>query len=150
MSDAQTYYWLHSMNVLGQVNAGVTADDPLATCFNQGGTNNYVAHNYSGTSKTVNFSDGGSLFVPAYSLVSSLQPREPIIKVVSAALVEGVGISWPTTEGSTYTVEWADELGSNVQWNSLGPVVQGDWTTKTVFDPVGIHSNRYYRGIETP
>ena len=149
MSDAQTYYWLHSMNVLGQVNAGVTADDPLAVVFNNGGTNNYVAHNYSGVSKTVNFSDGGSLFVPPYTLVSSLEPRDPIINVVSAALVEGVGISWPSTDGSTYTVQWTDNLGSNTVWNSMDPVV-GDWTTKTVFDPMGIHSSRTYRGIETP
>ncbi|HSR88479.1 MAG TPA: glycosyl hydrolase, partial [Pontiella sp.] len=51
MSDAQTYYWLHSIYALGQVNAGVTADDPLAAVFNKGGTNNYVAHNYSSVSK---------------------------------------------------------------------------------------------------
>ena len=150
MSDAQTYYWLHSMNVLGQVNAGVTADDPLAVVFSNGGTNNYVAHNYSGVSKTINFSDGGSLYVPPYSLVSSLEPRDPIINVVPAVLVEGVGISWPSTDGSTYTVQWSDNLGSNTVWNTLVPAVEGDWTTKTVFDPMGIHSSRTYRGIETP
>lgn len=149
MSDAQTYYWLHSMNALGQVNAGVTADDPLAAVFNKGGTNNYVAHNYSGTSKTINFSDGGSLYVPAYTLVSSIDPRDPVTNVVSAVLVEGVGISWPSTDGSTYTLQWTDSLGSNTVWNSMDPVV-GDWTTKTVFDPTGGHSNRSYRGIEMP
>jgi hypothetical protein len=137
------------MNVLGQVNASVTADDPLAAVFSNGGTNNYVAHNYSGVSKTVNFSDGGSLYVPPYSLVSSLDPRDPIINVVPAVLVEGVGISWPSTDGSTYTVQWTDNLGSNTVWNSMDPVV-GDWTTKTVFDPSGSHSNRVYRGIEMP
>ena len=149
MSDAQTYYWLHSMNALGQVNASVTADDPLATVFNKGGTNNYVAHNYSGVSKTVNFSDGGSLYVPAYTLVSSLDPRDPITNVVSAVLVEGVGISWPSTDGSLYIVQWADELGSNTTWNSFPSTVEGDWTTKTEFDADGAHSNRFYRIIET-
>ena len=150
MSDAQTYYWLHSMNALGQVNAGVTADDPLAVVFNKDGTNNYVAHNYGSTAKTVHFSDGGSLYVPPYTLVSSLEPRDPIINVVPAVLVEGVGISWPSTDGSTYILEWADNLGSNTVWNSLGTEVEGDWTTKTVFDPSGDHSNRSYRGIEIP
>jgi endoglucanase Acf2 len=149
MSDAQTYYWLHSMNALGQVNAEVTADDPLATVFNKEGTNNYVAHNYSGTPKTIQFSDGGRLYVPAYSLISSLDPRDPITNVVSAVIVKGVGISWPSTEGSTYTVQWTDDLSSNTVWHSMDPVV-GDWTTKTVFDPVGVHSNRAYRGVEGP
>jgi endoglucanase Acf2 len=150
ISDAQTYYWLHSMNALGQVNAGVTADDPLAAVFNKGGTNNYVAHNYSGVSKTVNFSDGGRLYVPPYTLVSSLDPRDPVTNLVSAVIVEGVGIRWPSTDGSTYTIQWSDHLSSNTVWNTLGPAVEGDWTTKTVFDPMGLHSNRSYRGIETP
>jgi endo-1,3(4)-beta-glucanase len=151
MSDAQTYYWLHSMNALGQVDVGVTADDPLAAVFNKGGTNAYVAQNYSGTAKTVQFSDGASLYVPPYTLASSLDPRDPVTNVVSSVvLMEGVSISWPSTDGSTYTVEWTDNLGSNTVWNSLDPVVEGDWTTKTVFDPSGIHSNRSYRGIEMP
>ena len=148
MSDAQTYYWLHSMNALGQVDVGVTANDPLAVVFNKEGTRTYVAHNYGSTLKTILFSDGASLYVPPYTLATSLDPRDPIINIVSAVLVEGIGISWPSTEGSTYTMQWTDELGTNTVWNNLGPVVEGDWTTKTVFDPVGIHSNRSYRGIE--
>jgi hypothetical protein len=107
-----------------------------------------VAHNYGGTSRTVRFSDGASLYVPPHTLVSSLDPREPVTNIVSAVLVEGVAISWPSTEGSAYTVQWTDELGSNTVWNSLGPVVEGDWGTKTVFDPSGGHTNRVYRGIE--
>ena len=150
MSDAQTYYWLHSMNALGQVDVGVTADDPLAVVFSKSGTRAYVAHNYGSTSKTVQFSDGASLYIPPYTFVSSLDPREPVTNLVSAVLVEGVGISWPSTEGSTYTVQWTDGLGSNTIWNSLDPAVEGDWTTKTVFDPSGVHSNRSYRGIEMP
>ena len=150
MSDAQTYYWLHSMNALGQVNATVTADDPLATVFNKGGTNNYVAHNYGSTSKTVNFSDGASLYVPAHTLVSSLDPTDPVTNVVASAVLEGVGISWPTTDGTNYMIEWSSELGTNAFWSPLNPVVEGDWTTKTVFDPIDPNSNRFYRGIENP
>jgi endoglucanase Acf2 len=150
ISDAQTYYWLHSMNALGQVDVGVTADDPLAAAFSKDGVRNYAAHNYSGASRTVHFSDGASLYVPPRTLVSSLDPREPVTNVVSAVLVEGVGISWPSTAGSIYTVQWTDEPGTNTVWNTLAPVIEGDWTTKTVFDPIGIHSNRFYRGIEMP
>ncbi|MEX0321584.1 MAG: glycosyl hydrolase [Puniceicoccaceae bacterium] len=72
ISDAQTYYWLHSMNALGQVDTGVTANDPLAAVFSKGGERTYVAHNYSDTLKTIQFSDGASLEVPANSLVTSL------------------------------------------------------------------------------
>ena len=72
VSDAQTYYWLHSMNILGQVDASITANDPLAVVFNKDGQKTYVAHNYSTTEKTIDFSDGARLTVPAGSLATSL------------------------------------------------------------------------------
>lgn len=67
---------------------------------------------------------------------------------VAATIQNGVGISWPSTAGSTYTVQWKDSL-TNTVWNNLEPTVEGDWTTKTVFDPV-IDSSRFYQVVETP
>lgn len=72
VSDAQTYYWLHAMNALGQVDATVSADDPLAAVFSRDGMKTYVAHNYDSVPKTVTFSDGAELLVPARSLATSL------------------------------------------------------------------------------
>ncbi|HKL22645.1 MAG TPA: glycoside hydrolase family 16 protein [Tichowtungia sp.] len=69
--------------------------------------------------------------------------------VVSAIIEDGVGISWPSTDGSTYTVQWTDRL-TNANWNSLSPTVEGDWTTKTMFDPFGMDPSRFYQVIETP
>jgi endoglucanase Acf2 len=72
VSDAQTYHWLHAMNVLGNVDASLTANHPLAAAFNKNGTIVYVAQNYGGTSIDVTFSDGYILTVPAYTLKTSL------------------------------------------------------------------------------
>jgi len=69
--------------------------------------------------------------------------------VVSAVVEQGVGISWPSTAGSFYTVQWTDELSTNTIWNSVSPAVEGDWTTKTVFDPI-IDAARFYQVLETP
>jgi endo-1,3(4)-beta-glucanase len=63
ISDAQTYHWLHALSALGQVDAAVTADDPLAVAFSKDGLRTYVAHNYTDGSKTVRFSDGATLTV---------------------------------------------------------------------------------------
>lgn len=65
VSDAQTYHWLHSMNALGQVDATVTADYPIAATFNKNGMLSYVAHNYGNQPITVTFSTGYKLEVPA-------------------------------------------------------------------------------------
>lgn len=71
ISDAQTYHWLHAMNALGVPDASITADHPIATAFNDGGTITYVAHNYSNSPITVTFSTGFMLDVPANSMATS-------------------------------------------------------------------------------
>lgn len=71
ISDAQTYYWLHSMNALGNVDDSLTADCPVAAAFYKNGTITYVAQNYSNSPITVHFSDGYYLQVPANKLVTS-------------------------------------------------------------------------------
>jgi len=73
--------------------------------------------------------------------------RAYVTNIVSAAIQDGVGISWPSTDGSIYTVQWKDDL-TNTFWNSVSPTVEGDWTTKTVFDPFGIHPARFYQVLE--
>ncbi|MFN8205919.1 MAG: glycosyl hydrolase [Bacteroidales bacterium] len=71
ISDAQTYYWLHSMNALGRVDGTVTADYPLAAAFSLEGKKTYVAHNYGTEEIIVHFSDGFELSVPSGKMVTS-------------------------------------------------------------------------------
>ncbi len=73
ISDAQTYYWLHSMNAIGSVRSNIFADHPIAASFenNNDGELTYVAHNYSNTPITVTFSDGFQLEVPAEEMVTN-------------------------------------------------------------------------------
>lgn len=71
VSDAQTYHWLHSMNVLGIVDTTVTANHPLAAAFNKAGDITYVAQNYGSDSIAVTFSSGYVLDVPPHTLATS-------------------------------------------------------------------------------
>ncbi len=71
ISDAQTYHWLHSMNVLGTFNTAISSNYPLAAVFTKNGVNTYVAHNYSNTSIQVTFSDAYVLTVPARQMATS-------------------------------------------------------------------------------
>lgn len=71
ISDAQTYHWLHAMKALGQIDISVTADYPIAAVFSDNDSKTYVAHNYSNTQITVNYSDGYQLIVPANKMVTS-------------------------------------------------------------------------------
>ena len=71
VSDAQTYHWLHAMNVLGNVSNSITSNHPLAAVFIKNGVKTYVAHNYKNTPITVTFSDNFTLNVPAKSMVTN-------------------------------------------------------------------------------
>ena len=71
VSDAQTYHWLHAMNVLGNVDATITSDHPIAAVFKKGNNKTYTAHNYSNNPITVTFSDSYTLQVPANSMATS-------------------------------------------------------------------------------
>ena len=72
VSDAQTYHWLHSMNVLGNVDVSLTANHPLAAAFNKNGSLTYVGQNYGTDTLSVTFSDGYVLTVPPRTLATSL------------------------------------------------------------------------------
>lgn len=72
VSDAQTYYWLHSLKVLGAPDATVTADHPLAAAFQGDGNRIYVAQNYGSSSLNVQFSDGYQLTVAPGELATSM------------------------------------------------------------------------------
>ncbi len=70
--------------------------------------------------------------------------------LVAGIAEDGFGISWPSTAGTSYQVEWTDSESSHTEWTPVGPVVIGDWSIKTVFDPLGPYTDRIYRVIELP
>jgi beta-glucanase (GH16 family) len=70
--------------------------------------------------------------------------------IVPSIVERGVGLSWPSTDGSIYVVQWAAELGPDAVWNDLSAPIEGDWTTKTVFDAFGPEERMFYRAIELP
>ncbi|MFO1478301.1 MAG: family 16 glycosylhydrolase [Verrucomicrobiota bacterium] len=64
--------------------------------------------------------------------------------VISADVLDGVGISWPTQSGTNYTVQWTSDPGVTSSWNALATIV-GDGKTNLVFDPLPGVSARFYR-----
>ncbi|WP_440897031.1 glycosyl hydrolase [Amphibacillus sp. Q70] len=76
---AQTYHWIHNLNVLGRVDPSITADHPIYAVFNQDGERTYVAYNYSNSPITVNFSDGHSITVDAnsFNIGNGDEPDDP-------------------------------------------------------------------------
>jgi len=70
--------------------------------------------------------------------------------IVSAEILDGVGISWPTSAGANYTVQWSTNLGPASGWESLAAPSAGDGGTHTVFDPFGSTGAKFYRILQSP
>lgn len=70
-SKAHTFHWIRNLAALGAVDAGLTADHPLAAAFVKSDRRTYVAANISSTPLTVTFSDGMRVNVPAGKTVAT-------------------------------------------------------------------------------
>ena len=57
-SKAHTFHWIDNLATLGNVDASLTANSPLAAAFTKNGKKTYVVANISTTPLTVTFSDG--------------------------------------------------------------------------------------------
>ncbi|MFD5032202.1 glycosyl hydrolase [Streptomyces sp. NPDC058220] len=66
-SKAHTYHWINTLDALGAPDATVTGSIPSAAVFSKGGVRTYAAHNFESAARTVTFSDGTTLDVPARS-----------------------------------------------------------------------------------
>lgn len=72
ISQAQTYQQVHAMAALGVPRQDITANNPLATAFDNNGQMTYACHNYSDQTVTVRFSDGYELVCPPRQLTTSV------------------------------------------------------------------------------
>ena len=137
VSDAQTYHWLHSMQVLGRVDASLTADHALATAFRKGGQVTYVAQNYSDSPIAVTYSDGFTLNVPAGKLVTSqdIDLRGVISSSFDQAYAGGsVDLALTVNGGTPTQVEFLD--GNQV----IGTVSQAPFELRASNLEVGMHN----------
>ncbi|MFE7570560.1 glycosyl hydrolase [Streptomyces sp. NPDC057539] len=66
-SKAHTYHWIATLDALGAPDATVTGSVPASAVFSKGGVRTYAAHNFESVARTVTFSDGTTLDVPARS-----------------------------------------------------------------------------------
>ncbi|MHC1778387.1 MAG: glycosyl hydrolase [Lentimicrobium sp.] len=137
ISDAQTYHWLHAMNALGKVHAGITADHPIAAVFILDGEINYVAQNYSDDPITVTFSSGFQLQVPARKMVTS---RDCLVNgfvttsFQQAYIGGNVKLDATVSGGTPTLVEFMDGV------TSLGTVTGSPYTLNATNLQLGIHS----------
>ncbi|MEU7028121.1 glycosyl hydrolase [Streptomyces sp. NPDC046275] len=76
-SKAHTYHWIATLDALGAPDPSVTGDLPTSAVFSKNGVRTYAAHNHGSTARTVTFSDGKTLTVPARSTATGTGGTDP-------------------------------------------------------------------------
>lgn len=113
VSHANTYYWVHSLAAAGSPDLSVTADSPLAQVYRNGDVKTYIAANYSGTQKTVKFSDGTTLTVDPCSTATYTDGEPEIATPVSPG--GGSGGDGGGTGDNTDTPETAEVTQTDIE-----------------------------------
>ncbi|MEM6645653.1 MAG: glycosyl hydrolase [Bacteroidota bacterium] len=132
-SRAHTLHWLHNMAAMGRLDPTVTADVATYSVFRSAdGVPTYVAFNAGDAVRTVTFSDGFTLEVPARSLASGGKLLAPT-GLAPDGDTEGIRsatLNWDALDGASgYDVEVAaDEAFANV----IASVSTGAATTSTI------------------
>ncbi|MEU8620655.1 glycosyl hydrolase [Streptomyces sp. NPDC048623] len=70
-SKAHTYQWIVTLDALGAPDPSVTGDLATSAVLAKDGVRTYVAHNHGSSPRTVTFSDGRTLTVPARSTATA-------------------------------------------------------------------------------
>lgn len=142
-SKANTYHWIYNLDAMGNADPTVTANSPTAAVFTKNGIKTYIAYNYSNAAKTVTFSDGTSVLVPANSFntgngsgpgpVDTTPPSTPANLVSTAKTANSVSLSWSASTDNVGVTGYEISYG--------GSTVAASGTTATVS---GLTANTAY------
>jgi endoglucanase Acf2 len=146
-----TYYLTHALRGLGNQDPNYYCDVPASQIYYNPvtGTRTAIIFNPTATTQTATiYSNGtpvsalnvapGALTVHASPLPGSFEPT----------LARNTQLSWPTTVGNSYKVQWTTPPTSGATWTDLSGILQGNGTTGTLFDPLGAGGARAYRVLE--
>jgi len=148
-----TYYFTHAYRKLGAQQWVYHLSVPTSAVYYSTNTGlyTYVAYNPKDTPEVATVYSNqvaiGTLDLPARTLVNTQTlagVAPPQTNVVSAAVLDGVGLSWPTEAQSNYVVEAAADL-TPAAWTNLSGTIQGDGATQSWFDPLNSNECKFYR-----
>jgi hypothetical protein len=138
----------NQITVFFDANQVMSVTDTEATPYASGGVSldmwtDAVRYSFSVDNVVVNsLASGSSSFLPALS-AQTLALTVPVIQ--SVALNSGAAIiTWSTVPGSTYRLQYKDDLAGD-KWNDAVPDVTATDVTATATNAIGSAPQRFYR-----
>jgi hypothetical protein len=148
-----TYYLTHALRGLGEPDTNFYTSIPTSQVYYnaQTGARTVLVFNTTSTNQIANVLSNGTP-------VSSLSAAPGVLTVHASVsrgtfeptLTRNTQLSWPTTAGNTYQVQWtAAPAGAGSVWTNLIGRLSGDGTTNSTFDPLDLGGERAYRVLES-
>ena len=147
-----TYYLDQTLRGLGDQDTNCYTSIPTSQVYYnpRTGARTTIIFNPAATAQTATvYSNGipintlsaapGTLTVHASPLPGTFEPT----------LARNTQLSWPTTVGDNYQVQWTTPPanGSSI-WSNLTGVIAGNGATNTLFDPLGANGARAYQVLQ--
>ena len=146
------YYLTHSLRGLGSQDANYYTSIPTSQVYYNllTGVRTAIIYNPAATTQTATVYSNG---IPVNTISAApgvlTVHASPLPGTFEPALARNTQLSWPTTVGNNYQVQWAvSPTNGSSAWSSLTGVTAGDGTTNTLFDLLGANGARAYRVLE--
>lgn len=147
-----TYYLMQSLRGLGEQDTNYYTSVPTSQVYYNSSTGIRTAliFNSASTNQTATVYSNGipvnTLSVaPGTLTVHASPPPGSIV----ASVAQTTQLSWPTTTGNNYQVQWTTPPANNSStWNNLTGIMPGNGLTNSVFDPLGNDGARVYQVLE--
>jgi len=143
-----TYYLTHSLRGLGEPDPNFYTSIPTSQVYYnaQTGVRTVLIFNPAPTNQTaIVYNNGTPVNTSSTSPGTLTVQASPIAGTFEPTLTRNTLLSWPTTAGNNYKVQWTTNGAS---WNDLTGLISGNGITNTLFDPLGNSGIRTYRVLE--
>jgi endoglucanase Acf2 len=147
-----SYYLIHALRGLGVQSTNYYSDVPTSQIYYnpQTGARTAVIFNPTATTETATIYSNG---VPVNEVMAApgvlTTHASPVPGSFNPTLTANTQVSWPTSVGNNYQVQWTTPPASgNPTWNNLTGIIAGNGATNTLFDPLGDGGARAYQVLE--
>ncbi|HEV2693507.1 MAG TPA: glycosyl hydrolase [Verrucomicrobiae bacterium] len=147
-----TYYLTHALRGLGDPDTNFYTGIPTSQVYYNArtGSRTILVYNPAAAAQTVTVYSNGTPVSQLSAAPGTLTVHAgPVPGTFEPALTRNLQLTWPTTAGDNYKVQWtAAPSGAGSTWNNLTGLLAGDGTTNSLFDPLGTAGTRAYRVLE--
>ena len=147
-----TYYLTHVLRGLGDQDTNYYTSIPTSQVYYNPltGARTTLIFNPAGTTQTATvYSNGTPVNTLSVAPGALTVHASPLPGTFEPALVRNTQLSWPTSIGNNYQLQWTPSPATaGSTWNNLTGVIAGTGATNSLFDPLNGGGSRAYRVLE--